>query len=86
MGYAYILKISFAIVLLVIIIFLVYRKAIQKHPEGGGSYTIAKAYLGENFGLIAGASLTLDYILTVAVSVSSAIENLTGIIPWLAPP
>ena len=86
LGYAYILKISFLIVLLVISIFLVYRKAIQKYPEGGGSYTIAKAYLGENFGLIAGASLTLDYILTVAVSVSSAIENLTGIIPWLAPP
>ncbi|MDR3602770.1 MAG: APC family permease [Desulfosporosinus sp.] len=85
LGYAYVLKISIAIVLLVISIFLVYRKAIQKYPEGGGSYTIAKAYLGENFGLIAGASLTLDYILTVAVSVSSAIENLTGIFPWLAP-
>jgi amino acid transporter len=85
LGYAYILKISFAIVLLVISIFLVYRKAIQKYPEGGGSYTIAKAYLGENYGLIAGASLTLDYVLTVAVSISSAIENLTGIFPWLAP-
>ena len=86
LGYAYILKISIAIVLLVVSIFLVYRKAIQKYPEGGGSYTIAKAYLGQNFGLIAGASLTLDYVLTVAVSVSSAIENLTGIIPWLALP
>jgi amino acid transporter len=85
LGYAYILKISLAIVLLVISIFLVYRKAIQKYPEGGGSYTIAKAYLGETYGLIAGASLSLDYVLTVAVSVSSAIENLTGIIPWLAP-
>jgi len=50
LGYAYILKISVAIVLLVISIFLVYRKAIQKYPEGGGSYTIAKAYLGENYG------------------------------------
>ncbi|HEY8910479.1 MAG TPA: APC family permease [Desulfosporosinus sp.] len=85
LGYAYVLKISLAIVLLVISIFLVYRKAIQKYPEGGGSYTVAKAYLGESYGLIAGASLTLDYVLTVAVSVSSAIENLTGIIPWLAP-
>jgi amino acid transporter len=84
LGYAYILKISLAIVLLVISIFLVYRKAIQKYAEGGGSYTIARAYLGENYGLIAGSSLTIDYILTVAVSVSSAIENLTGIIPWLA--
>ncbi|MFZ3102503.1 MAG: APC family permease [Desulfitobacteriaceae bacterium] len=86
LGFAFVLKISLAIVLLVISIFLVYRKAIQKYPEGGGSYTIAKAYLGENFGLIAGASLTLDYVLTVAVSVSSAIENLTGIIPWLGSP
>lgn len=85
LGYAYILKTSLFIVLLVISIFLVYRKAIQKYAEGGGSYTIARAYLGENFGLIAGASLTLDYVLTVAVSVSSAIENLTGIMPWLAP-
>jgi amino acid transporter len=84
LGYAYVLKVSLAIVLLVISIFLVYRKAIQKYAEGGGSYTIARAYLGENYGLIAGASLTLDYILTVAVSVSSAIENLTGIFPWLA--
>ncbi|TGE32300.1 APC family permease [Desulfosporosinus sp. Sb-LF] len=86
LGFAYISKISIAIIFLVISIFLVYRKAIQKYPEGGGSYTIAKAYLGENFGLLAGASLTLDYILTVSVSVSSAIENLTGIIPWLASP
>lgn len=85
LGYAYVLKTSLLIVLLVISIFLVYRKAIQKYAEGGGSYTIAKAYLGEKYGLIAGASLAVDYILTVAVSVSSAIENLTGIIPWLAP-
>lgn len=86
LGYAYVLKTSVAIVMLVISIFFVYRKAILKYAEGGGSYTIARAYLGENFGLIAGASLTVDYILTVAVSVSSAIENLTGIFPWLASP
>lgn len=85
LGYAFMMKVSFVIVFLLASIFMVYRKAIQKYPQGGGSYTIAKAYLGENFGLIAGASLTLDYVLTVAVSVSSAIENLTGIIPWLAP-
>ncbi|MHB1651136.1 MAG: APC family permease [Desulfitobacteriaceae bacterium] len=85
LGYAYVMRVSLVIVILLASIFMVYRKAIQKYPQGGGSYTIAKAYLGENFGLIAGASLTLDYILTVAVSVSSAIENLTGIFPWLAP-
>ena len=83
MGYAYAMKVSIAIVLLLASITIVYRKAIQKYPQGGGSYTIAKTFLGENFGLLAGASLTVDYILTVSVSVSSAIENLTGVSPWL---
>jgi amino acid transporter len=86
LGYAYIMKISTLIILIMVCILLVYRKTIQKYPQGGGSYTIAKAYLGDKYGLIAGASLTLDYVLTVAVSVSSAIENLTGIFPWLAVP
>ncbi|MDA8227965.1 MAG: APC family permease, partial [Desulfitobacterium hafniense] len=85
LGYAYLMKVSIAIIILLISIFFVYRKAIQKYPQGGGAYTIAKNHLGETFGLIAGASLTLDYILTVAVSVSSAVENLTGIFPILAP-
>lgn len=84
LGYSYVMKVSLVIVLLLVSIFLVYRKAIQKYPQGGGSYTIARAYLGETFGFVAGAALSVDYILTVAVSVSSAIENLTGIFPWLA--
>ncbi|WP_434512649.1 APC family permease [Desulfitobacterium sp. AusDCA] len=84
LGYAYMMKVSIVIVVLLASIFLVYRKAIQKYPQGGGSYTIAHAHLGETASFIAGAALSVDYILTVAVSVSSAIENLTGIIPWLA--
>ncbi len=84
-GYAAAMKVTTVIMLLLLSILLVYRKAIQKYPQGGGSYTIAHAYLGENFGLLAGASLSLDYILTVAVSVSSAVENLTGIFTWLEP-
>jgi len=85
LGYAKLTHVSVVIIVLLASVLLVYRKAIQKYPQGGGSYTIAHAYLGENFGLLAGASLTLDYVLTVAVSISSAVENLTGIFPWLAP-
>lgn len=84
MGYAYMMKVSLVIVILLASIFLLYRKTIQKYPQGGGSYTIAQAHLGETASFIAGAALSVDYILTVAVSVSSAIENLTGIVPWLA--
>ena len=83
-GFAQVSKVSLGVILLLISIMLVYRKAIQKYPKGGGSYTIAREFLGVNYGLLAGAGLTLDYILTVAVSVSSAVENITGVIPWVA--
>ena len=83
-GFAHMAKVSLAVILLLISIMLVYKKAIQKYPQGGGSYTIAREFLGVNYGLLAGAGLTLDYILTVAVSVSSAVENITGVIPWVA--
>lgn len=83
-GFAHMAKVSLGVILLLVSIMLVYRKAIQKYPQGGGSYTIAREFLGVNYGLLAGAGLTLDYILTVAVSVSSAVENITGVIPWVA--
>lgn len=85
-GYAYVTKVSLVIVLLLASLFMVYRKAIQYLPQGGGSYLVSHTYLGPNFGIIAGAALTLDYILTVAVSISSSIENLSGMIPWLEQP
>ena len=83
-GFAQVSKVALAVILLLITIILVYRKAIKKYPMGGGSYTIAREFLGVNYGLLAGAALSLDYILTVAVSVSSAVENITGVIPWVA--
>lgn len=84
-GYAASMKVTGAIVLLLLSILMLYRRTIQKYAQGGGSYTVANAFLGEKMGLLAGASLSIDYILTVAVSVSSAVENLTGIIRWLEP-
>ncbi|WP_407310817.1 APC family permease [Desulfosporosinus sp. SB140] len=84
-GYAASMKVTTAIILLFLSILMLYRRTIQKYAQGGGSYTVAHAYLGEKMGLLAGASLSIDYILTVAVSVSSAVENLTGIFRWLEP-
>ncbi|MDQ7092512.1 APC family permease [Desulfosporosinus sp. PR] len=84
-GYGAAMKVTTAIVLLLVSVLLLYRRTIQKYSQGGGSYTVARAYLGEKMGLLAGASLSIDYILTVAVSVSSAVENLTGIFSWLGP-
>ncbi|RUU69045.1 amino acid permease, partial [Mesorhizobium sp. M7A.F.Ca.MR.362.00.0.0] len=52
-------------------------------PRGGGAYIVSKTNLGENAGLIAGGSLLVDYILTVAVSVSAGTDAITSAFPSL---
>ena len=79
------LPIAIAIVALLIIVVLSYRQTIRAYPNGGGSYIVARENLGLFPGLIAGASLMIDYILTVAVSVSAGIDNLASAVPTLRP-
>jgi len=75
------LPIAVAIVLLLTIVALSYRQTIFAYPNGGGSYTVAKDNLGTLAGLIAAASLLIDYILTVSVSVASGVQNLASLFP-----
>lgn len=77
--------ISVAIVVLLAIVALSYRQTIPAYPNGGGSYIVAKDNLGVPAGLVAAASLLIDYILTVSVSISSGVQNLASLIPALAP-
>ncbi|XGV98393.1 MAG: APC family permease [Leptolyngbya sp. BL-A-14] len=77
--------IAIAIILLLAIVILSYRQTIKAYPKGGGSYIVARRNLGLYPGLIAGGSLMIDYILTVAVSVSAGIDNLTSAVPLLRP-
>jgi amino acid transporter len=79
------LPISFAIVGLLAIVAISYRQTIPAYPNGGGSYIVAKDNLGTMPGLIAAASLMIDYVLTVAVSVSAGVLALVTLIPQLAP-
>ncbi|MGZ6367892.1 MAG: APC family permease [Ktedonobacteraceae bacterium] len=79
------LPISFAIVGLLAIVAISYRQTIPAYPNGGGSYIVAKDNLGTLPGLIAAASLMIDYVLTVAVSVSAGVLALVTLIPQLAP-
>lgn len=69
---------------LIIILTISYRQTIDAYPNGGGSYTVSKENLGVNAGLVAGASLLVDYILTVAVSIAAGVENITSAIPALS--
>jgi amino acid transporter len=77
--------ISSAIVLLLIIVMLSYRQTIKAYPKGGGSYIVARSNLGLFPGLVAGGSLMIDYILTVAVSISAGVDNLVSAVPVLRP-
>jgi amino acid transporter len=74
-------RIAFAIILLLIILTLSYRQVVDAYPNGGGAYLVAKENLGPIFGLIAGASLSVGYILTVAVSVCAGTIAFTSAVP-----
>ena len=62
-----------------------YKQTIDSYPNGGGAYIVAKENLGTNSGLVAAASLTIDYILTVAVSTSAGTAAITSAVPSLLP-
>lgn len=77
--------ISAAIAMLLVVVAISYRQTIRAYPGGGGSYIVAKENLGEAAGLVAGASLLVDYVLTVAVSISAGTAAITSAFPALAP-
>ncbi len=80
----YTLPISFAIVALLAIVAISYRQTIYAYPNGGGSYIVAKDNLGTLPGLIAAASLLIDYVLTVSVSVSAGVLAVVSAFPSTA--
>jgi amino acid transporter len=82
---AFMVPISLTIIVLLSIVYFSYRQTIAAYPHGGGSYTVATANLGERAGLLAGASLMLDYILNVAVGVSAGVGAIASAIPMLQP-
>lgn len=84
-AYTNMFYVSLAIVILLFILVFSYRQTIDNYPNGGGSYIVAKDNIGTIPGLIAGASLSIDYILTVAVSTSSGTAAITSAFPGLYP-
>jgi amino acid transporter len=77
------IPVALGIVALLVILGISYRQTIMAYPTGAGTYVVAKENLGELPALTAGASLLVDYILTVAVSVSAGISAITSAIPLL---
>jgi amino acid transporter len=81
LGYAF--PISIAIVVLLAIVALSYQQTIHAYPGGGGAYIVARDNLGELPAQVAGAALLTDYVLTVAVSISSGVAQLVSAYPAL---
>ena len=75
------LPIGAAIVLLLLIVGFSYRQTIKAYPHGGGSYIVARDNLGDTPALVAGGALLIDYVLTVAVSISSAVAAMVSAVP-----
>ncbi len=79
------LPVSIAIALLLGIVAFSYRQVCIAYPTGGGSYSVSKVNLGRLASLVAASALLIDYNLTVAVSTSSAVEQIASAVPALAP-
>ncbi|PNE42225.1 APC family permease [Streptomyces noursei] len=82
-GLGFTLPVTLAIAALLAVLVASYRQVIVAFPNGGGSYAVAKTHLGRRSALIAAASLVLDYILNVAVSVTAGVAALTSAFPGL---
>ncbi len=82
---SYSMPIAAAIAMLIVIVITSYRQTIAAYPRGGGAYIVCKDNLGIHAGLVAGASLLIDYVLTVAVSVAAGVAAITSALPALHP-
>lgn len=77
-AFKYVVPVSIGIAVLLVIVAISYRQTIHAYPSGGGAYIVAKENLGTNAGLVAGASLLVDYVLTVAVSIAAGVAAITS--------
>ncbi|MEO8229739.1 MAG: APC family permease [Chloroflexota bacterium] len=78
---AYSVGASIAIAVLLAVVSVSYRQVCRAYPNGGGAYVVARRNLSPLLGLVAAAALLIDYVMTVAVSTASAIEQIQSIVP-----
>ncbi|EON34351.1 MULTISPECIES: APC family permease [Gordonia] len=75
--------VAIAVAVVMTVVVASYRQNVHAYPSGGGDYEVATVNLGPNAGLTVGSALLVDYVLTVAVSVTSAAENIGSAIPFV---
>jgi amino acid transporter len=79
-----VVPITLVITAMLVLLVISYSQVIEAHPEGGGAYSVAKASLGRWPSLLAAASVVVDYVLTVAVSLAAGAASLGSVFPGLA--
>ena len=82
-GFAYSWPIAVAVAFVMLIVVLSYRQNVHAYPSGGGDYEVATVNFGPNAGLTVASALLVDYVLTVAVSTSSGVQNAKALLPWI---
>jgi amino acid transporter len=74
-----------AVIVIMLTVVASYRQNVRAYTSGGGDFEVATTNLGSNAGIVVASALMVDYVLTVAVSVSSGIENLAALLHFLQP-
>jgi amino acid transporter len=82
-AYAFSWKIGIAVALVMLTVVASYRQNVHAYPSGGGDYEVASVNLGRNAGVTVASALLVDYVLTVAVSVSSGVQNVKAALPFM---
>ena len=82
-GFAFSWKIAVAVAVVMLVVVTSYRQTVHAYPSGGGDYEVATVNVGPMAGLTVASALLVDYVLTVAVSVSSGVQNAEAMIPAL---
>ncbi|OYO20388.1 DNA-binding protein [Enemella evansiae] len=83
-GFVYSWWIALGVAVVMLVVVASYRQNVHAYPSGGGDYEVATVNLGPNAGLTVASALLVDYVLTVAVSVSSGVQNARAAIPFIA--
>ena len=80
-AYSYSWKIAILVAIVMLVVVASYRQNVHAYPSGGGDYEVATVNLGPNAGLTVASALLVDYVLTVAVSISSGVQNAKSVFP-----
>ena len=80
-AYAFTPWVGLAVVVVMLAVVTSYRQNVRAYPSGGGDYEVVTTNLGQRTGLVVGSALLVDYVLTVAVSISAAAANIGSAVP-----